>query len=74
MVKAVIMPTIGERRLRRQIHKKLGETIAKGDIIFEIETYKAVLEVESFYEGTRPKIVRGEGVTVPVQTTVAFVG
>jgi pyruvate dehydrogenase E2 component (dihydrolipoamide acetyltransferase) len=77
MVKAVIMPKLGQSEETVKIvrwRKQLGETIAKGDIIFEIETDKAVLEVESYYTGTLLKIVAGEGVTVPVQTTVAFVG
>jgi pyruvate dehydrogenase E2 component (dihydrolipoamide acetyltransferase) len=77
MVKAVVMPKLGQSEETVKIvrwRKQLGETVAKGDILFEIETDKAVLEVESFYEGTLLKIVAGEGVTVPVQTTVAFVG
>src|ERR1039457_6885913 len=77
MVKAVIMPKLGQSEETVKIvrwRKQLGEIVAKGDILFEIETDKAVLEVESFYEGTLLKIVAGEGVTVPVQTTVAFVG
>jgi pyruvate dehydrogenase E2 component (dihydrolipoamide acetyltransferase) len=77
MVKAVIMPKLGQSEETVKIvrwRKQLGETIGKGDILFEIETDKAVLEVESFYTGTLLKILAGEGVTVPVQTTVAFVG
>ena len=77
MVKAVTMPKLGQSEETVKIvrwRKQLGETVAKGDILFEIETDKAVLEVESFYAGTLLKIVAGEGVTVPVQTTVAFVG
>jgi pyruvate dehydrogenase E2 component (dihydrolipoamide acetyltransferase) len=77
MVKAVVMPKLGQSEETVKIirwRKQLGETVAKGDILFEIETDKAVLEVESFYEGTLLKIVAGEGVTVPVQSTVAFVG
>jgi pyruvate dehydrogenase E2 component (dihydrolipoamide acetyltransferase) len=77
MVKAVIMPKLGQSEETVKIvhwRKQLGDTIAKGDILFEIETDKAVLEVESFYEGTLLKVIAGEGVTVPVQTTVAFVG
>src|SRR5579863_5279615 len=77
MVRAVVMPKLGQSEETVKIvrwRKHLGETVAKGDIIFEIETDKAVLEVESFYAGTLLKIVAGEGVTVPVQTTVAFVG
>ena len=77
MVKAVVMPKLGQSEETVTIvrwRKQVGEPVAKGDILFEIETDKAVLEVESFYTGTLLKIVAGEGVTVPVQTTVAFVG
>jgi pyruvate dehydrogenase E2 component (dihydrolipoamide acetyltransferase) len=54
--------------------KKVGDTVARGDILFEIETDKAVLEVESFFEGTLLKIVVQEGTTVPINSTVGFVG
>ena len=77
MVKAVIMPKLGQSEETVTIvrwRKQVGDTVAKGDVLFEIETDKALLEVESFYEGTLLKIVASEGVTVPVQTTVAFVG
>jgi pyruvate dehydrogenase E2 component (dihydrolipoamide acetyltransferase) len=77
MVKAVVMPKLGQSEETVKIvhwRKQLGDTVGKGDVLFEIETDKALLEVESFYEGTLLKIVAGEGVTVPVQATVAFVG
>jgi pyruvate dehydrogenase E2 component (dihydrolipoamide acetyltransferase) len=54
--------------------KQEGETVTKGEVLFEIETDKAVLEVESFFEGTLLKIVVPEGIAVPVQSTVAFIG
>jgi pyruvate dehydrogenase E2 component (dihydrolipoamide acetyltransferase) len=54
--------------------KKEGETVAKGDVLFEIETDKALLEVASFVEGTLLRIVVPEGRTVPVQSIVAFIG
>ena len=77
MVKAVVMPKLGQsEETVTLVHwrKQVGDAVAKGDVLFEIETDKALLEVESFYEGTLLKIVAGEGVTVPVQATVAFVG
>ena len=77
MVKAVVMPKLGQSEETVTIvrwRKQVGDTVAKGDILFEIETDKAVLEVESFYAGTLLKIVAREGVIVPVQSTVAFVG
>ena len=54
--------------------KKEGDKVAKGDILFEIETDKANMEVESFFEGTLLKILIPEGGTVPVQAVVAWVG
>ncbi len=54
--------------------KKGGDAVAKGDILFEIETDKANMEVESFFEGTLLKILTPEGGTVPVQAIVAWVG
>jgi pyruvate dehydrogenase E2 component (dihydrolipoamide acetyltransferase) len=77
MVKAVVMPKLGQSEETVRIvrwRKQVGETVAKGEILLEIETDKAVLEVESFYEGTLLKLVAAEGATVPVQTTVAFIG
>jgi pyruvate dehydrogenase E2 component (dihydrolipoamide acetyltransferase) len=77
MVKAVVMPKLGQSEETVKIvkwRKQVGDTVAKGDVLFEIETDKALLEVESFFAGTLLKIIAGEGVTVPVQTTVAFVG
>ena len=54
--------------------KREGDKIATGDILFEIETDKANMEVESFLDGTLLKILVKEGQTVAVQTPVAFVG
>lgn len=53
---------------------KEGDSVRKGDILFEVETDKAVLEVESQFEGTILKIVTKAGVEVPVMTTAAIIG
>lgn len=77
MIKSVVMPKLGQSEETVKIvrwRKQLGEAVAKGDILLEIETDKAVLEVESFYAGMLLKIVAAEGATVPVQTVVAFIG
>ena len=69
MAQIVIMPKLGQTVEESTIvkwHKREGDTVAKGDILFEIETDKAVLEVESFFEGTLLKILVPEGRTVPV--------
>tara|TARA_B100000809_G_scaffold225751_1_gene236918 strand:+ start:594 stop:1952 length:1359 start_codon:yes stop_codon:yes gene_type:complete len=77
MGQMIIMPKLGQTVEESTIvtwRKNEGERIAKGDIIFEIETDKAVLEVESFYEGTLLKVFVQAGETVPVSVPVAFVG
>jgi pyruvate dehydrogenase E2 component (dihydrolipoamide acetyltransferase) len=54
--------------------KNVGDPVAKGDILFEIETDKAVLEVESFFKGTLLKILVKAGEMTPVQTVACFIG
>jgi pyruvate dehydrogenase E2 component (dihydrolipoamide acetyltransferase) len=67
------MPKLGQAEEEATVVrwlKKEGDAVAKGELLFEIETDKALLEVESFFEGTLLKIVAGEGQTVPVQLSV----
>jgi pyruvate dehydrogenase E2 component (dihydrolipoamide acetyltransferase) len=77
MVQTVIMPKLGQTVEESTVlkwHKREGEPVKKGEILFEIESDKAVLEIESFFEGTLLKIVVAEGQTVPVSVPVAFIG
>jgi pyruvate dehydrogenase E2 component (dihydrolipoamide acetyltransferase) len=77
MVNAIIMPKLNQSEDDCIIVKwrvKPGDKVKKNEILFEIETEKAVLEVESFYDGTLLKIVVPEGVATPVNATVAWVG
>ncbi|MBK1870510.1 dihydrolipoamide acetyltransferase family protein [Aestuariivirga sp. YIM B02566] len=50
-----------------------GATVAKGAPIFEIETDKAAMEVESPGSGVIRNISASEGVDIPVGTPVAFI-
>ncbi|HET8838170.1 MAG TPA: pyruvate dehydrogenase complex dihydrolipoamide acetyltransferase [Flavobacteriaceae bacterium] len=54
--------------------KKEGDEVKEGDILAEIETDKATMEFESFYEGTLLKIGVKEGETVPVDSLLAIIG
>ena len=77
MAQAVIFPKLGQTMEEGAIVKwlkKEGDPVGKGDILFEIETDKANLEVESFFEGVLLKIYVREGLTVPVNTVVGYVG
>ena len=53
---------------------KEGDVIKKGDVLFEVETDKAVLEVESQFEGTLLKIIIPAGKEVPVMITACVLG
>jgi pyruvate dehydrogenase E2 component (dihydrolipoamide acetyltransferase) len=52
---------------------KDGDKVAKGATIFEIETDKATMEVESPGDGTIGRISAKEGAVVPVGVAVAFI-
>lgn len=54
--------------------KKVGDSVAEGDILAEIETDKATMEFESFNEGTLLFIGIQEGNTAPVDSLLAIIG
>jgi pyruvate dehydrogenase E2 component (dihydrolipoamide acetyltransferase) len=54
--------------------KKVGDVIAEGDILAEIETDKATMEFESFNEGTLLYIGIEEGNTAPIDSLLAIIG
>src|ERR1039458_2822359 len=77
MATPIIMPKFGQLTEESAIAKWFkheGDKVAKGDILFLVETDKAVMDVESFEEGTLLKILVQPGVSVPVQSTVGFLG
>ena len=54
--------------------KKPGDAVADGEIIAEIETDKATMELQAFESGTLQKILVAEGQTVPIGQTIAIIG
>ena len=54
--------------------KKVGDQVSEGDILAEIETDKATMEFESFYEGTLLHIGIQEGDGAPVDALLAIIG
>ncbi len=54
--------------------KKKGDKVSEGDILAEIETDKATMEFESFYEGTLLHIGIEEGETAKVDALLAIIG
>ena len=60
MATPIIMPKFGQMTEESAIVewlKKEGDKVAKGDMLFTVETDKSVMEVESFEDGTLLKIV-----------------
>ncbi len=54
--------------------KKVGDQINEGDILAEIETDKATMEFESFYQGELLHIGLEEGKSAPVDSLLAIIG
>src|SRR5215510_5809122 len=68
-----LSPSVGKGNLAKW-RKKEGETIKSGDVIAEIETDKATMEVEATDEGTLGKILIPEGTAdVAVNTPIATI-
>src|SRR5438309_7390229 len=66
-----LSPTMEKGNLAKWL-KKEGEKVKPGDVIAEIETDKATMEVEAVDEGTLAKIVVPEGTAdVPVNQVIA---
>jgi pyruvate dehydrogenase E2 component (dihydrolipoamide acetyltransferase) len=73
----VTMPQMGadmtEGTLVRWV-KQVGDEVTRGEILAEIETDKATVELESFESGVVRKHVVAEGETVPVGQVIAILG
>jgi pyruvate dehydrogenase E2 component (dihydrolipoamide acetyltransferase) len=77
MAETITMPKLGfdmqEGTLIRWVRTE-GESINKGDILAEIETDKATVEVESSASGTVRKLLVDQGAIVPIGAPIAIVG
>jgi pyruvate dehydrogenase E2 component (dihydrolipoamide acetyltransferase) len=65
--------TMEEGTLGRWL-KAEGETIEKGEVIAEIQTDKANMELEAFQGGVLERILVQEGETVPIGQAIAVIG
>ena len=77
MAETISMPKLGfdmaEGLLVRWV-KQVGENINKGDVLAEIETDKATVEVESSASGVVLQLIVDRGTMVPVNAPIAIVG
>ncbi|MBM3121408.1 MAG: 2-oxo acid dehydrogenase subunit E2 [Chloroflexi bacterium] len=77
MAETIAMPKLGfdmaEGTLVRWL-KREGETVQKGEVLAEIETDKATVEVEASVAGTIRRLIVAERSTVPVGAPIAILG
>ncbi len=77
MVSPVLMPQIGQDITTGTIQKwlvKENDEVKEGDIIAEVESEKAVFEVEAYESGVILKILYAEGEEVEVLKPIAYIG
>ena len=73
VVMEALSPTMEEGRLV-EWKKNEGDTVAQGDVLAEVETDKAVMELVARAPGTLLKQVVAAGETVPVSEVVGWIG
>lgn len=77
MAEYIVMPKLGfdmrEGVLNRWL-KEVGDAIAKGEVVAEIESDKATLELEAQVEGTLLAFLEEPGAVVPIGANLAIVG
>jgi pyruvate dehydrogenase E2 component (dihydrolipoamide acetyltransferase) len=77
MAKDILMPMLSpsmtEGTLAKWI-KKEGEAVKSGEVLAEVETDKATMDLEAFDSGILRKILIQEGEKVPVNTRIGIIG
>ncbi len=77
MQEVVLMPRMSDTMTEGVIadwHKKVGDTVKSGDLLAEVETDKATMELESYVGGTLLYIGVEKGGKVPVNQLLAIIG
>jgi pyruvate dehydrogenase E2 component (dihydrolipoamide acetyltransferase) len=77
MAHPILMPKPGQMTEECVLiawHKREGDRVRRGDVLFEIETDKANMDVESFEDGVLLRRYVEEGDIVPVNAVCAYVG
>jgi pyruvate dehydrogenase E2 component (dihydrolipoamide acetyltransferase) len=77
MAEIVRMPKLSDTMTEGVVaewHKKVGDSVSEGDLLAEIETDKATMEFESFYDGVLLHIGVEKGDATPVNEVLAIIG
>jgi len=77
MAEAILMPRLSDTMTEGVIaawHKKVGDSVKKGDLLAEVETDKATMELESYKDGTLLHIGSDKGGKLQVNDLLAIIG
>ncbi len=77
MAEAILMPRLSDTMTEGVIaawHKQVGDTVKKGDLLAEVETDKATMELESYKDGTLLHIGTPNGGKLQVNDLLAIIG
>lgn len=77
MAEVILMPRLSDTMTEGVIaawHKKVGDTVKKGDLLAEVETDKATMELESYKDGTLLHIGIDKGGKLQVNDLLAIIG
>lgn len=77
MAEVILMPRLSDTMTEGVIaawHKKVGDAVKKGDLLADIETDKATMELESYQEGTLLHIGGDKGGKLQVNDLLAIIG
>ena len=77
MAKDILMPLLSPSMTEGTLVKwlkKEGDTVKSGDVLAEVETDKATMDLEAFDSGILRKILVAEGSKVPVQSRIGIIG
>lgn len=77
MAEVIYMPKLSDTMTEGVVaewHKKVGDAVKSGELLAEIETDKATMEFESFYDGVLLHIGVEKGKTAPVNALLAIIG
>jgi len=77
MAEVILMPKLSDTMTEGVVadwHKKVGDDVESGELLAEIETDKATMEFESFYDGKLLHIGVEKGDAAPVNDILAIIG
>src|SRR3954469_21995782 len=77
MAEVILMPRLSDTMTEGVIaawHKKVGDPVKKGDLLAEVETDKATMELESYKDGTLLHLGADKGQKLQVNDLLAIIG